>query len=131
MLKRLMSLLLAVSLMGLTVVNPLSVSAQEAHEKSAAKIRKKVAEIGTGPRAQVVVRLRDGAKVKGHISEIAEDHFAVVDKKAGEVRVAYAEAKSLREVYIPKWMKVTGFVALGIMAPLIIATVVVTAKGGQ
>jgi hypothetical protein len=131
MLKRLISLSLAVALLSLGGFNPLYVSAQESDAKSAAKVRGKVAEIGTGPRAKVEVKLRDGAKVKGYISEIGEDYFTVADKKAGEVKVAYSEVKSLRERYIPKWMKVTSLVALGLLAPIIISSVVVVAKGGQ
>lgn len=131
MLKRFTSLSLAVSLITLSGAAPLYASAQEGHAKSAVKIKEKVAGIGTGPRTRVEVKLRGGAKVKGHISEIADDHFTVVDKKAGEVRVTYSEAKSVKEHYIPKWMKVTSLVALGLLAPVIISSIVVVAKGGQ
>lgn len=131
MLKRFTSLSLAVSLISLIGFNPLRVSAQEGVTKSATKVRKKVAEIGTGPRAKVEVKLRGGAKVKGYISEIADDWFTVVDKGAGEVRVAYSEVESVKERYIPKWMKVSSLVALGLLVPIIVSSVVVVAQGGQ
>ena len=129
--KNFLTLSLAVLLVGLQGFAAPHVYAQGGDAKSAAKFRKKVAEIGTGPRAQVLVKLYDGVKVRGHISEIADDHFTVTDKKSGAVQVQYEQVKSLKETYIPKWMKVSGWVALGIMVPLIVSTVVVVAQGGQ
>lgn len=129
--KRFMSLWLGVLLIGLQGFNPPRVSAQGTEPGAAAKIRKKVVGIGTGPRAKVEVKLDGGAEVKGYISKVEDEHFTVVDKKAGEVRVGYAEVKSLKERSMPKWMKVYGYVALGVLAPVIISAIVVTAQGGQ
>jgi hypothetical protein len=131
MLKRLTALSLGVLLVGLQGFNPPRVSAQETESKSADRIRKKVAGIGTGPRAKVEVKLDGGTKIKGHISKIEDEHFTVVDKKAGEVTVRYAEVRSLKERYTPKWMRVYGYVALGALVPVIISAIVVTAQGGQ
>ena len=129
--KNLLTLSLAALLIGSQGFAAPRTYAQGRDAKSAAKLREKVAEIGTGPRAQVLVKLYDGVKVRGHISEIADDHFTATDKKSGAVQVQYAQVKSLKERYIPKWMKYTGWVAAGIMVPVVISAVVVVAQGGR
>ncbi|HEX8492629.1 MAG TPA: hypothetical protein VF658_07300 [Pyrinomonadaceae bacterium] len=148
--KRLLSLSLAALLINLTGLStPYAVAAQERERagaaekvnagggkqekeaKSAAKVKEKVAEIGTGPRAKVEVKLRAGAKVKGYISEIASDSFTVVDKKTGAQTMAYSDVKSVKNQYIPKWMKISALVAMGLLVPVIISAVVVVAQGGQ
>ncbi|HEX8458049.1 MAG TPA: hypothetical protein VF656_12185 [Pyrinomonadaceae bacterium] len=100
--------------------------------RSADKMKRKVEDLGTGPRAQVEVRLRDGRKLRGHISEIADAHFTVVERKSkATTSVAYAEVKSLKNRYVPQWMKYMGVASAIVMVPLAIATVVTLAQGGQ
>ncbi|HEV2801195.1 MAG TPA: hypothetical protein VGW12_11900 [Pyrinomonadaceae bacterium] len=98
--------------------------------RSADKMKRKVAEFGTGPRAQVEVRLRDGRKLRGQISEITDAHFTVIERKSkATTNVAYSEVKSLKNRYVPQWLKVADVVALGVLVPLVIVTVVAVSHG--
>jgi hypothetical protein len=109
-------------------------SSQEGEEQAAkttAKVKRQVAKFGTGPRAKVEVKLRDGKKLNGQIKEITDSQFTIMEKSKGTTTVAYSEVKSIKDRYLPTWMKATGYVALGILAPVLISTVVVLAKGGQ
>jgi hypothetical protein len=98
MLKRMLSLATACLLISSIYPAPLAASAQARNEQELAqKIKAKVEKIGSGPKARVEVKLVDGDKVKGYISEVRADHFVVTDKKTGGVTtIAYAQAKQVR-----------------------------------
>jgi hypothetical protein len=63
----------------------------------AQKVKAKVVKIGVGEEARVEVRLRDGRRVKGYISEIENDYFfTVVDDNAGvATRIDYSQVQKL------------------------------------
>lgn len=77
-----------------------SASAKPNAEKEAqfaAKVKAAVAKLGTGSSARIEIKLSDGARLKGYVSETAEDHFAVVDDKTGVTReVAYPQVKKVK-----------------------------------
>ena len=82
MFKQLASLALA----GLFIIalTPVHIRAQAQADKEARqteKIKAKVIKLGTGKRARVEVNLKDNRRLKGYVSEIAEDHFSVADGK--------------------------------------------------
>jgi hypothetical protein len=104
---------------------------EDQEAKTTAKVKRKVAGFGTGPRAKVEVKLRDGKKLHGHITEIADAHFILAEKTKGTMTIAYSEVKSIKDRYLPPLMKATGWVALGILVPVLISTAVVMAQGGQ
>src|SRR5205085_7714280 len=56
-----------------------------ADEKAApaAKVKAGIARLGTGPQARVEVKLRDGTRLKGYVSELGDDHFVLMDSKTG------------------------------------------------
>lgn len=63
------------------------------------KIRRKVLKRGTGVKARARVKLADGTKLKGYISEAAADDFTLVrtDEPAGvPVRVNYRDVAEFR-----------------------------------
>jgi hypothetical protein len=98
MLKRMLSLATACLLISSTCTAPRAASAQARDgQELARKIKAKVEKIGSGPKARVEVKLVDGDRVKGYISEVREDHFVVADKKTGGVTtIAYAQAKQVK-----------------------------------
>jgi hypothetical protein len=62
----------------------------------AQKVKAKVVKIGVGEEARVEVRLRDGRRVKGYISESKDDYFTVVDEKAGvATRIDYSQVQQI------------------------------------
>jgi hypothetical protein len=48
------------------------------------KVRLKVAKLGVGDKARVTVRMKNGTKVKGFISQAGADDFTVRDRSTGE-----------------------------------------------
>jgi hypothetical protein len=68
-------------------------------DSDAAKIKRKVLARGTGVKARVRVKLRDGSKVKGYINDAAAEHFVVVrtDEQIGQaIGIDYREVKELK-----------------------------------
>ncbi|MGH9962677.1 MAG: hypothetical protein ACREBC_37110 [Pyrinomonadaceae bacterium] len=66
--------------------------------QAALKIRADVAKLGVGSNARVEVKLRDGSKLKGHISEAGEDSFTVADSKTGTPEtVVYTDVTQVKK----------------------------------
>lgn len=102
--KRLFALGLLISLLNLVYVAPVAASSDESQEaKREAKMKEKVAKLGTGPKARIEVKLRDQRQLKGYVSEKADDHFVVTDEKTGNVTtVTYAEVDKIKS---EPWLK--------------------------
>lgn len=84
-----------------------------------AKIKQKIAKMGTGPDAKIEVKLKDGKKLQGYVSEIGTDHFVVTDPKTKtETPVPYPQVRraSARRQNI--------ILAIGIAAIVVLAVVV-------
>jgi hypothetical protein len=79
------------------------------------KIRQKVLQRGTGTKARARVKLSDGTKLKGYISETAADDFTLVptDAPAGAaVKINYRDVKEFKA--LGKGMSTTSKVLLGV-----------------
>ena len=69
----------------------------EKEAKFAEKVKAEIIKLGVGTDARIKVKLKDGTKLKGYISEIKEDNFTVVDTKSGNATsVAYSNAKQIK-----------------------------------
>ena len=78
MLQKMVSLVLACFLFTSVWAAPVVASTQATKEEEhVRKVKAKVMKLGTGTKARVEVKLKDGSKLKGYISEINEDHFVV------------------------------------------------------
>ncbi|HEX6625041.1 MAG TPA: hypothetical protein VF064_15125 [Pyrinomonadaceae bacterium] len=87
MLKRLVSLSIAALLLHAADVFPLPALARTAQsEQQAAKVKADVTRRGTGKKARVVVRLQDGSKLKGYVSQAGNDSFTLTDSRSGQTR---------------------------------------------
>jgi hypothetical protein len=51
------------------------------------EVKVKVARLGIGEKARVTVKLKDGTKMKGYISQVKDDEFIVRDRKTDEPSV--------------------------------------------
>lgn len=63
------------------------------------KIKKKVLERGTGVKARARVKLTDGTKLKGYISESAADDFTLIrtDERVGTpVKINYSDVAEVK-----------------------------------
>lgn len=98
MFRKPLSLWLALLLTGAISTAPaLAHSQTEQQATQAQKIKARVAKAGTGKRAAVTVKLKDETKLKGYIGEIAQDHFSLVDPKAGTVtQVPYDQVQQIK-----------------------------------
>ncbi len=97
---KLTSVVLALMLTG---VASMPVHAQQQNDakadKHTQKIKKYVRAIRKwGDNEPVTVKLYDGTKIKGHITEADEDHFVVLERKRGELTtIEYAKVRDVTE----------------------------------
>jgi VIT1/CCC1 family predicted Fe2+/Mn2+ transporter len=97
--KKLFSLLLILSLVHatsyLSVVSAKSSSEEEA--RLAEKVKSGIARLGTGTDARVKLKLRDGRKIEGYISQISDESFEVMNAKTNTATtVLYPQVKQVK-----------------------------------
>lgn len=82
----------------LITANASLVSAQTDKDAAlAAKIKKAVAERGTGEKKRVEVKKLDGTKLKGYISQADEDSFTLTDSKSKQSsEIAYGDVAKIK-----------------------------------
>jgi hypothetical protein len=69
----------------------------EKEAKLAEKVKLGIAKLGAGKDSKVKLKLKDGTKLKGYISEISEDEFFVKNEKTDEiVGVPYSSVKQIK-----------------------------------
>lgn len=94
-----------------------SVSAQTATDKDSRlvlNIKNTVAKVGTEPNRKIKVKLKDGTKLKGYITEIKDDYFALLDDKSGKViSVQYLQAVEAKRDGLPKYA--TALIGAGVL----------------
>ncbi|MBI1764512.1 MAG: hypothetical protein HYR56_24065 [Acidobacteria bacterium] len=79
------SLALVCSLLLMLASTP-AAAATSKEEKAAARaaeVKAGVAKLGTGPAAQISVKLRDKTKLSGYVSQANADSFVITDPKTG------------------------------------------------
>jgi len=98
MLRNLMALAMAL----VTTVGYLpSVRASETQNdkdaKRAKKVKNLIGELGVGPDSQIDIELKDGTRLKGYVSEKADDHFVITARDTGEkTNVNYDQVAKVR-----------------------------------
>ena len=95
--KKLVSLVMAVLLLHAVGVVSLPAFARTTQgEERAAKVRAEVARRGVGKKAGVRVRLQNGEKLKGYISQTGQDSFTVTDKDGQTRTLAYGDVTEVK-----------------------------------
>lgn len=118
MLKKILTISVVVLLLNLTMVPSVLASANaEKKAKMAEKVKIGIAKLGVGTESKVKLKLNDGTKVKGYISEISAEQFVVVDSRTGEsVTVSYSSVKQVKGNNLSKQAYIVigfiGFIAL-------------------
>jgi hypothetical protein len=104
--------------LGLLFVGVPSAAAKSKAEKAAefaAKVKAEIAKLGTGPDARIEVKLRDKTKLKGYISKVGEDSFAVTDPTtSAETNVPYPSVTKATGANMSTGAKI----AIGVLAGL-------------
>jgi hypothetical protein len=75
----------------------LAANSPEQEARLIQKVKTAITKLGTGRDARVELKLHDKTKLKGYISEIGDQSFAVVDTKTGSATtVTYAQVKQVK-----------------------------------
>ncbi len=113
MLKRTLSFSLVALLLHAANSMPILAFAQTGQRQSPVeKVKAAVAKRGTGKKARVTVKLQDGSKLKGYISQAADDSFTLTDSKTGQTRMlTYGE---VTEVKKPGGLSLGAKIAIGL-----------------
>src|ERR1043166_9494753 len=83
---------LMIGLAGLPAIGQTQRSKQE---EQTAKVKKKIAEFGSGPKARIKVRLYNDTTYKGYVESSTADDFKIVDSAGGRQVVRYSDVRSL------------------------------------
>ncbi|MEO5857856.1 MAG: hypothetical protein ABIR33_02795 [Pyrinomonadaceae bacterium] len=79
--------------------------------KAAKKVKSKVAKIGVGTEVKVEVKLKNGEKVKGSITEIKSDSFTVIDETTNSPSViTYAQVNQVKKKNSTKGLAIVGII---------------------
>lgn len=98
MFRKILSLLLGLLLM--QVLNVVPVLAAQARDDAQAveKVRLKVAKVGLGDKARVTVKMKNGTKVKGFVTQAGADNFTVRDRKTGDpTTIVYSDVAKVED----------------------------------
>lgn len=88
MFKQKLSLVLIALLTNVLVAMPASARAQSTRqEQTVEEIKIKIARLGIGEKARATVRMKDGTKIKGYITEARDSDFVIRDRKTNEPHV--------------------------------------------
>ena len=69
----------------------------EKEAKFAQKVKTEITKLGVGTEAKVEVKLKDGTKLKGYVSNIGDENFSVTNDKTGAVtEIPYPKAKQVK-----------------------------------
>ncbi|HVS83398.1 MAG TPA: hypothetical protein VHE60_16840 [Pyrinomonadaceae bacterium] len=126
MTRKLLASVVAALVLNLVCVT--SASAKPAVDKEAqfaAKVKAAIFKLGTGPAARVELKLRDGTKLKGYVTEAGDDRFVVIDEKSGASRdVPYPQVKQAKGNNLSTGAKIAITVAI-VVGLLFLLTVVI------
>ena len=123
MIKQIVSVTLIVLLVNLALTpSALAADKLSKEAKHAAKVKAGIVKLGTGPDARIKVKLKDGTKIKGYVSEISEDSFTVTDPETGTTtEVPYPNAKQVRGNNLSTETKILiGFVIFFVVIAIIL-----------
>jgi len=96
------------------------------------KIKSEIAKRGTGEKARVRITTRDHVQLKGYISEIGDNTFALMLKHPPETRtLSYSDVAQVRGPGLSKPAKIGIGVGAGLAVGTGIAAAVILAKCGN
>lgn len=104
--KYLTILLVTLIIQSLLCLSAFAQTPDDRNSRLALNIKNSVAKVGTEPNRKLRVKLKDGTKLKGYITEIKDDYFALLDDKSGKiVSVQYSQAAEAKRDGLPEFAK--------------------------
>jgi len=124
MLRRTTSLLLAICVISLFLAPVALADSNEAKRAAVAeKVRSGIRKLGTGPEAKIELKLYDGKKIKGYVSEASDEQFVVVDRKTSTpIEVSYNSVKQIKGNNLSSAVKIAIGVGILLLLTIIIAS---------
>lgn len=125
--KHCVSLILVIFLMNSSLAAPVRVGrGPDDKPATVAKVKEKVTRSGTGKRARVTVKMRNGQAVKGYISQAGENDFVIKDSKSdASTTVTYSEVSDVKSHRgVSKWV----WVGVGAGAAVVVLAIAVAAS---
>jgi hypothetical protein len=124
MLKKLLSLTSVVLLLHAANAMPIPVYAQAGQgERRIEKIKANV-EKRVGKKSRVTVKLQDGSKLKGRITQAGEDSFTLTDSKTGQTStLSYKDVTEVKGQGLSLGAKIAIGVGIAVVALVIIIAV--------
>ncbi len=93
----------------------------EKEAKFAQKVKTQITKLGFGTDAKVEVKLKDGKKLKGYVSNIGEESFSVTNEKTGVIsEIPYPNAKQIKGNNLSTGVKI----AIGVGIILIVLAII-------
>ena len=131
MFKKQLTLIIAVLIINLTLGSSAFAGTKEEKDvKFAERVKTSIAKLGTGKDARIEVKLKDGTKLKGYVSEITNNHFSVIDSTTGTTTaVDYGNAKQVKGNNLSTKAKIA--IAVGITIGAVIILTIIGAKVAQ
>jgi hypothetical protein len=127
MIKKCLSVLL-IGLM-LLLTNLQSINAQtssDSNDLTIEKIKANVTRRGTGEKARVNVKMRNGTKMKGFISQAGEDSFTLTDSKTKQTStLAYSDVVQVKKQGLSTGAKILIAVGVGVAVTAVVLAVAV------
>ena len=121
-----MKLRMSLWLAAAVLINSQAVLARAKALASPEQVKAEVFKRGTGEKAKVKVKLRDGSEVRGYISKTNEDSFELRDKSGKNVTIGYADVFSVGKLGLSKGAKIgigVGVAAAAFLGVVLGATV--------
>jgi hypothetical protein len=130
MLKRLLSLTLVALLLHTANVMPVMAFAQAGQgERRVEKIKADVAK-RVGKKSRVTIKLQDGSKLKGHVTQAGEDSFTLIDSKTGQTStLAYRDVTEVKVQGLSLTAKILIGVGIAVVVFVIVVAVGITSSG--
>lgn len=116
MFKKILIVVLAGLLLNTFCVQPLFASSKEEKQSQRTeKVRAGILKLGVGTEARVALKLRDGVKLAGYISEAKDESFVVTDLKTrAATTVAYGDVTQIKGHHLGTGAKIAIGIGIGV-----------------
>ena len=128
--KKLLTMMVACLVLGAVSVRPVAASSNaEKEARFAGKVKLGVEKLGAGRDTRVEIKLRDKTRLKGYVSEIAENEFVVTDVKTGTSnKVAYGDVKQIKGNNMSTGAKIAIGVSVAVGLILLISWLIIASS---